>query len=82
MWAQEFHNGITYPSRVWLVRFILRCTLTMSDFQGPMMDSEGFDIEPEAKHRNSIMKQRILAVFGLEMYFVHERFSDSDDAAG
>ncbi|GBP66587.1 hypothetical protein EVAR_47843_1 [Eumeta japonica] len=30
----------------------------MSDFQGLMM-------EPEDKHRNSIMKQRILAVFGL-----------------
>ncbi|GBP18923.1 hypothetical protein EVAR_20455_1 [Eumeta japonica] len=30
----------------------------MSDFQGPMMETEG-------KHRNSIMKQCILAVFGL-----------------
>ncbi|GBP18583.1 hypothetical protein EVAR_14353_1 [Eumeta japonica] len=30
----------------------------MCDFQGLMM-------EPEGKHRNSVMKQRILAVFGL-----------------
>ncbi|GBP63064.1 hypothetical protein EVAR_87436_1 [Eumeta japonica] len=33
-------------------------TLTIIGFQGLMM-------EPEGKHRNSIMKQRILAVFGL-----------------
>ncbi|GBP44739.1 hypothetical protein EVAR_81507_1 [Eumeta japonica] len=33
-------------------------TLTIIDFQGLMM-------EPESKHRNSIMEQRILAVFGL-----------------
>ncbi|GBP64533.1 hypothetical protein EVAR_53032_1 [Eumeta japonica] len=41
-----------------LARIILRCTLTMSNFQGLMMETEG-------KHRNSIMKQSILAVFGL-----------------
>ncbi|GBP93858.1 hypothetical protein EVAR_69691_1 [Eumeta japonica] len=37
----------------------------MSDFQGLMMETEGLIMEPEGKHRNSIMKQRILAVFGL-----------------
>ncbi|GBO99773.1 hypothetical protein EVAR_74194_1 [Eumeta japonica] len=42
-------------------------------------------MEPEGKHRNSIMKQRILAVFGLVeivLRYDHERFSGSDDAAG
>ncbi|GBP42689.1 hypothetical protein EVAR_21964_1 [Eumeta japonica] len=36
----------------------------MSDFQGLMMETEVSDDEA-SKHRNSIMKQRILAVFGL-----------------
>ncbi|GBP53280.1 hypothetical protein EVAR_44281_1 [Eumeta japonica] len=36
----------------------LKWTLTIIGFQGLMM-------EPEGKHRNSIMTQRILAVFGL-----------------
>ncbi|GBP78440.1 hypothetical protein EVAR_52245_1 [Eumeta japonica] len=40
------------------IKVVLRCTLTMSDFQILMMETEG-------KHRNSMMKQRILAVFGL-----------------
>ncbi|GBP75940.1 hypothetical protein EVAR_98832_1 [Eumeta japonica] len=55
-------------------------TLTIIGFQGLMM-------EPEGKHRNSIMKQRIPSrVWScrnrLEMYFDHERFSGSDDGAG
>ncbi|GBP34167.1 hypothetical protein EVAR_30719_1 [Eumeta japonica] len=40
----------------------------MSNFQGLMMETEGFQglmMEPEGKPRNSIMKQRIIAVFGL-----------------
>ncbi|GBP27689.1 hypothetical protein EVAR_12735_1 [Eumeta japonica] len=37
---------------------IFKWTLTIIGFQDLMM-------EPEGKHRNSIIKQRILAVFGL-----------------
>ncbi|GBP81094.1 hypothetical protein EVAR_63398_1 [Eumeta japonica] len=58
----------------------------MSDFQGLMMETEGSDDGQKVKHRNSIMKQRIRLVWfcrnRLEMYFDHERFSGSDDAAG
>ncbi|GBP63529.1 hypothetical protein EVAR_45689_1 [Eumeta japonica] len=37
----------------------------MSDFQGLTMETEGLMMDPEGKHRNSIMKQCTLAVFGL-----------------
>ncbi|GBP86408.1 hypothetical protein EVAR_62841_1 [Eumeta japonica] len=37
----------------------------MSDFQGLMMETEASQGQPEGKHRNSIMKQCIMAVFGL-----------------
>ncbi|GBP19984.1 hypothetical protein EVAR_11374_1 [Eumeta japonica] len=37
----------------------------MSDFQGLMMERKDLMMEPEGKYRNSIIKQRILAVFGL-----------------
>ncbi|GBP50114.1 hypothetical protein EVAR_17375_1 [Eumeta japonica] len=71
-----------------LVRIVLRCSLTMNDFQGLIVEPEGSDdgarqLAPELTYHNgTIYPNRIWTYWNCsEMYFDYDRLLGSDNGA-